>query len=52
MISFTGTIVHSDKIGRRLGYPTANLRIDTEDKIIPGNGITMPYMQKYRANPD
>ncbi len=42
---FTGTIVHGDKIGRKLGYPTANLRIDTEDKIIPGNGIYAVYAE-------
>lgn len=36
---FTGTVVHGDKLGRKLGYPTANLRIADEEKIIPGNGI-------------
>lgn len=42
---FTGTVVHGDKLGRKLGYPTANLRIDTEDKIIPGNGIYAVYAE-------
>lgn len=36
---FTGTVVHGNKIGRTLGYPTANLHITEEDKIVPGNGI-------------
>jgi riboflavin kinase/FMN adenylyltransferase len=36
---FTGTVVHGDKLGRKLGYPTANLRIAEEEKILPGNGI-------------
>lgn len=36
---FSGTVVDGDKLGRKLGYPTANLRITDEEKIIPGNGI-------------
>ncbi len=40
---FTGTVVHGDKIGRKLGYPTANLKIGDEEKIVPGNGIYAVY---------
>ena len=40
---FTGTVVHGDKLGRELGYPTANIKIDDEEKIIPGNGIYAVY---------
>ncbi len=40
---FCGTVVHGDKIGRKLGYPTANLKIEEEDKIIPANGIYAVY---------
>lgn len=36
---FTGVVVHGNKIGRTLGYPTANLHIGTEEKIVLGNGI-------------
>lgn len=36
---FTGQVVHGDKLGRQLGYPTANLRIHDEEKMIPANGI-------------
>jgi riboflavin kinase/FMN adenylyltransferase len=36
---FSGVVVHGDKLGRQLGYPTANLRITDEEKIIPGDGI-------------
>ena len=36
---FSGVVVHGDKLGRKLGYPTANLRITDEEKIIPGDGI-------------
>lgn len=36
--SFSGKVIHGDKRGRTLGYPTANLRID-EDKLLPALGI-------------
>lgn len=42
---FTGTVVHGNKIGRTLGYPTANLKISCEDKIVPGNGIYAVFAQ-------
>lgn len=40
---FSGTVVHGDKLGRQLGYPTANIRVPDEEKIIPGNGIYAVY---------
>lgn len=36
---FEGTVVDGNKLGRTLGYPTANLHIENEEKLIPGNGI-------------
>ena len=36
---FQGTVIAGDKRGRALGFPTANLQVDNEDKIIPGNGV-------------
>jgi riboflavin kinase/FMN adenylyltransferase len=36
---FEGTVVDGNKLGRQLGYPTANLRIENEEKLVPGNGI-------------
>jgi len=35
----TGKVVHGNKIGRQLGYPTANLDLNNNYKIIPANGI-------------
>lgn len=37
--SFTGTVVTGNKLGRTIGYPTANIKIDDEDKLIPQNGV-------------
>lgn len=36
---FEGTVVHGNKLGRELGYPTANIRIEESEKIIPADGI-------------
>ncbi len=36
---FQGTVVEGNKIGRTIGYPTANLHIESEEKLIPGDGI-------------
>jgi riboflavin kinase/FMN adenylyltransferase len=36
---FEGEVVDGDKLGRKLGYPTANIRITNEEKIHLGDGI-------------
>ncbi|MEI9920016.1 MAG: bifunctional riboflavin kinase/FAD synthetase [Bacteroidota bacterium] len=37
--SLTGRVVSGDKLGRVLGYPTANIDIDSNDKLVPAHGI-------------
>lgn len=44
-----GEVVHGKKIGRELGYPTANLKIENPYKLIPGNGI---YAVRVRRGDD
>jgi len=36
---FAGTVVEGNKLGRTIGYPTANLHIESEEKLIPADGI-------------
>lgn len=36
---FEGSVVKGNMIGRTLGYPTANLALDEDEKLIPGDGI-------------
>jgi riboflavin kinase / FMN adenylyltransferase len=31
----SGTVIHGDQRGRDLGFPTANLRLDEEDRDLP-----------------
>ncbi|NNG26583.1 MAG: riboflavin biosynthesis protein RibF, partial [Ignavibacteriaceae bacterium] len=37
--SFEGVVVPGDKRGRDLGFPTANLQVEDNDKLIPAIGI-------------
>jgi riboflavin kinase/FMN adenylyltransferase len=37
--SMSGTIVEGRKIGRSIGFPTANIKPDYQYKLIPGNGV-------------
>lgn len=37
--SFTGLVVKGDGRGRQLGYPTANIKIEDDDKLVPAIGI-------------
>ncbi len=34
-----GTVVYGDQIGRKMGYPTANIVISENYKLIPSDGI-------------
>lgn len=37
--SLTGTVVAGDKIGRTIGFPTANVRLEGERKQLPAAGV-------------
>ena len=36
---FEGIVIEGNKLGRTIGYPTANLHISSEEKLIPSNGV-------------
>jgi riboflavin kinase/FMN adenylyltransferase len=42
---FEGVVVDGDKLGRKLGYPTANLKITDEEKIHLGDGIYAVHVE-------
>jgi riboflavin kinase/FMN adenylyltransferase len=50
---FEGEVMHGDKIGRTIGYPTANLKSTNEEKIVLGDGIYAVYTEvegkRYKA---
>jgi riboflavin kinase/FMN adenylyltransferase len=37
--SFSGKVIRGDKRGRKLGFPTANLEVENNDKLLPAIGI-------------
>lgn len=41
--SLTGTVVHGMKLGRSIGYPTANIMVDDKYKLIPKDGVYAVY---------
>lgn len=36
---FSGTVIEGNKLGRTIGYPTANIAPGDDNKLIPGNGV-------------
>jgi riboflavin kinase/FMN adenylyltransferase len=42
---FEGTVIYGDQLGRKLGYPTANLRYNDLDKIHLGHGVFAAYAE-------
>ena len=36
---FSGKVITGNQLGRTIGFPTANLQIDDEHKLVPGNGV-------------
>ena len=41
--NLTGTVVHGLKLGRTLGYPTANIQVTEDYKLIPKDGVYAVY---------
>ncbi len=36
---FEGNVIKGNQLGRTIGYPTANIKIEDNEKLIPGNGV-------------
>lgn len=41
LFSFKATVVHGNKLGRTIGFPTANLKLTNTDLIVPARGVYM-----------
>lgn len=46
--SLSGRVVKGDKLGRLMGFPTANIQVDTQFKLIPSEGIYAVTVQHER----
>ncbi|MEM8523504.1 MAG: bifunctional riboflavin kinase/FAD synthetase [Bacteroidota bacterium] len=42
--TLTGTVVHGQQVGTKIGFPTANLEINFPHKLIPPDGIYATYV--------
>ena len=42
--SITGTVVHGNMLGRKLGFPTANISLPDRYKLITANGVYACYV--------
>jgi len=40
----SGFVTHGDKLGRSLGFPTANVHVTDQNKLIPANGVYACYV--------
>lgn len=36
---FEGEVVHGNQLGRTIGYPTANISLNTHEKLLPADGV-------------
>ena len=42
---FSGLVTQGNQLGRTIGYPTANLFIEDEKKLVPANGVYAVHVQ-------
>lgn len=40
-----GTVVGGYQVGRKIGFPTANLNVDNSDKLIPADGVYAVWVE-------
>lgn len=43
--TFSGDVVSGDKIGRSMGFPTANIRLKDDRKLLPATGVYAVHVQ-------
>ncbi|MFM1932191.1 MAG: hypothetical protein RL226_1494 [Bacteroidota bacterium] len=46
----SGCVIHGDGLGHKLGFPTANLRINDSHKLIPGPGVYAVHVKIKGSN--
>lgn len=49
---FEGLVVKGNQLGRKLGYPTANLQLTDNEKLIPCNGVYAVTVQMENTAPN
>ena len=49
---FSGKVIKGNQLGRTLGYPTANLEPESQEKLIPADGVYAVEAQLLPAEPE
>ncbi|MBC6489735.1 bifunctional riboflavin kinase/FAD synthetase [Flavihumibacter stibioxidans] len=49
---FEGIVIKGNQLGRTIGYPTANLHLTDNEKLIPANGVYAVTVVRRNAGPD
>lgn len=49
--SFEGIVIKGNQLGRKLGYPTANLVLTDNEKLIPANGVYAVLVNRVPGQP-
>jgi len=47
---FEGTVIKGDQLGRTIGYPTANLQLNNEEKLVPADGVYAVMVERKLVN--
>jgi len=47
---FSGKVMEGKKLGRTIGYPTANLEVSDPEKLIPGDGVYAVELEDVTAS--
>ncbi len=48
---FSGKVVKGNQLGRTLGFPTANIAINEQEKLIPANGVYAVTIKGIKGKP-
>jgi riboflavin kinase/FMN adenylyltransferase len=43
--SLKGKVIHGNNLGKRIGFPTANINPETDDKILPASGVYAGWVE-------
>lgn len=50
---FEGVVIEGNKLGKTIGYPTANICINNKEKLIPANGVyAVGVVVEHHKSPD
>jgi len=43
--SIKGKVIHGEKLGSKIGFPTINLKLTHKNQLLPGNGVYLSFVK-------